>query len=265
MRPPCRSRRLAANLRWRWRRPRRLRCNPPVSTGSAVLATSWRLLLPLWLGYLLLMVAGMLSGRSVFSVLAVMALVSAVALPHLQRGQPRAWIGWLLALALVGWIGVAGYAELLLEAVPMIICALLAWWFARSVLVGRPLVARFIVAIEGEQRLDERDVARYARQLTLFWAILMSMQTLSLTLLWLGAEHTGLLARMGVVSPLHINDRWAALWLNAGVYVLLPVVFVLEYAYRRWRLRHLQHPHFGQFLRLLVLNWPRLLREEGAR
>lgn len=236
-----------------------------MTTSTTAPATPWRLLLPLWLGYVVLMVAGMLSGKALFSLLAVALLVTAVALPHLQRGQPRAWLGWLLALALVGWVGFAGYAELLLEAVPVIICALLAWWFGRSVLVGRPLVARCIVAIEGEQRLGERDVACYARQLTVFWAILMSMQTLLLTLLWLGAEHTGLLARMGVAPALHINDHWAALWLNAGVYVLLPVVFVLEYGYRRWRLRHLQHPGFGQFLRLLALNWPRLLRDEGAR
>lgn len=235
-----------------------------MTIGTATPATSSRLLLPLWLGYLLLMVAGVLSGQSLFSLLAVGVLVTAVALPRLQRGRMRAWLGWLLALAMVAGVGLAGFAQLLLEAVPVIICALLAWWFARSVRVGRPLVARCIVAIEGEERLGERDVACYARQLTVFWAILMAMQTLLLALLWLGAEHTGLLARVGVASPLHIDERWSAVWLNAGVYVLLPVVFVLEYAYRRWRLRHLRHLQLGQFLRLLALNWPRLLRDDAV-
>jgi hypothetical protein len=235
-----------------------------VTIDAATPALASRLVLPLWLGYLLLMAAGMLSGQSAWSVLAVAMLVTAVALPGLQRGRPRAWFGWLLALALVAWLGLGGYATLLLEAVPVLICALLAWWFARSVWVGRPLVARCIVAIEGEARLGERDVACYARQLTVFWAMLMVMQTVLLTLLWLGAEPAGLLARMGVRTPLRIDEHWAALWLNAGVYVLLPVVFVLEYAYRRWRLRHLQHLKFTQFVRLLIRNWPRLLRDEAT-
>jgi hypothetical protein len=235
-----------------------------VTTDAATPAPASRLLLPLWLGYLLLMAAGVWSGQPAWSLLAVAVLVTAVALPGLQRGQPRAWFGWLLALALVAWLGLAGYATLMLEAVPVLICALLTWWFAHSVWVGRPLVARCIVAIEGEARLGEPDVACYARQLTVFWAMLMAVQTVLLALLWLGAEHAGLLARMGVLTPLRIDEHWAALWLNAGVYVLLPVVFVLEYGYRRWRLRHLQHLTFAQFVRLLIRNWPRLLRDEAT-
>src|SRR6185312_11234229 len=46
-----------------------------------------------------------------------------------------------------------GLADLLLEAVPILINVALACWFGRSLLGGEPLVARFVVAIEGAERL----------------------------------------------------------------------------------------------------------------
>ncbi|MEO7071603.1 MAG: hypothetical protein ABI300_00970 [Rhodanobacter sp.] len=219
------------------------------------------LLVPLWLAYAALVVAGWLTHNPLLSVIALMLLATAVAAPGLLRMRVGAWLAWLLAQALVIALGLAGFGDLLLEAVPVVICALLAWWFGRSLRRERPLVARCIAAIEGEARLADRGVAGYARALTVFWAGLMLVQAVALALLWLFADGSGALARFGIGTPLRLDQRWADAWLHVGGYALLPAVFVLEYAWRRWYLRHLQHPGLASFLRQLAANWPRLLHE----
>ena len=154
--------------------------------------TRW--LWPLLLTYPVLLVAGLLTQREIFPLLALMVLVSAVLLPKLLSGRVRPWLVWsgmqglLLALA---WLG---FADLVLETVPVLINAVLAWWFGRTLLTSRPLIARCIVA----------------------------------------------------------------------GYVVVVAAFALEYPYRRWRLRHLRHLSLPQMLLRLVVNWPRVLRDEAA-
>ncbi len=224
--------------------------------------TRW--LWPLLLTYPVLLVAGLLTQREIFPLLALMVLVSAVLLPKLLSGRVRPWLVWsgmqglLLALA---WLG---FADLVLETVPVLINAVLAWWFGRTLLTSRPLIARCIVAIENESRLHERGVMAYARQLTAFWAALLMANALLLTALLLCAERSGVLARFSVAPSLRIDEWWAAGWLHVGGYVVVVAAFALEYPYRRWRLRHLRHLSLPQMLLRLVVNWPRVLRDEAA-
>jgi hypothetical protein len=107
-------------------------------------------------------------------------------------------------------------------------------------------------------------VAAYARQITWFWTVLLGAQALLLTVLLLCADHNGLLARAGITAPLSVSERWAATWLHLGCYILLAAAFLLEYAYRRWRLRHLRHPGLHDMLLQLALHWPQLLRGKRA-
>ena len=214
------------------------------------------LLLP---AYPLLAIAGALTQRQVFPLAALLVLLTVVMLPQLLRqriGPWLLWLGLLSTLLLLSWFGWAG---LLLEGVPVLINALLACWFGRTLGTREPLVARFIVAIEGAARLEQPGVMRYARQVTWFWTLLLGMQAVLLAVLLLCAEHSGLLARLGFASPLHLPERWAAAWLHVGGYVLLGVAFLLEYAYRRWRLRHLSHPGLHDMLLQLALHWPQLV------
>lgn len=235
-----------------------------VNTAGPPRERSQRWLWLLLLASPVLAVAGMLTHREVFPLLALAILATLVMLPALTRRQTGPWLGWLgLQIALLT-VALFGFADLLLAAVPAVINAALAWFFARTLPHERPLIARCIVAVEGEARLHDRGVALYARQLTAFWAALLAANALVLTMLLLFAEQTGVLARFGVVSPLRVNDWWAAVWLNAGGYVLPAVVFVFEYVYRRWRLRHLQHLSLPQMLLRLAANWPRLLRDQDA-
>lgn len=219
------------------------------------------LLLP---AYPLLAIAGAVTQRQVFALLALALLLTALLLPQLLARRASSWLLWsgVLAGLLLGWRH--GFAELLLSAVPVLINALLAYWFGRTLATAEPRVARFIAAIEGPERLCQPGVAAYARQVTWFWTGLLGAQALLLAVLLLCAEPGGLLARLGVASPLPVPERWAAGWLHLGGYLLLGAAFLLEYAWRRWRLRHLHHPGLHHTLLQLALRWPQLLRGERA-
>jgi uncharacterized membrane protein len=234
------------------------------TVSSPMESATRRYALPLLLAYPLLAVAGAVTHRQVFPLLALALLLSVVMLPRLLTFRLAPWAWWSGTLAVLLLLSLYGFAGLLLEAVPVLINALLACWFGRTLGSAEPLVARFIVAIEGAPRLQQPGVADYARQLTWFWTVLLGAQALLLTVLLLGAEHGGLLARVGVISPLRVSERWAALWLHLGCYLLLGAAFVLEYGYRRWRLRHLSHPGLHDTLLQLALHWPQLLRGDRA-
>lgn len=235
------------------------------SLAASAQAASKRWLWPLLLAYPVLIVAGLLTRREVFSLLALMVLVTAVLLPGILHGRVTQGLLWLGIQGVLVALARFGLVDLVLAAVPMLINALLAWWFGRTLLTSRPLVARCIVAIEGEARLHARGVARYARNLTACWAGLMAANALLLGGLLLGAEHSGVLVRFGLTPPLRIDEWWAAAWLHVGGYAVVIAAFTLEYPYRRWRLRHLQHLSLPQMLLRLAVNWPRVLRDEAIR
>ena len=224
-------------------------------------ARSRRYILLLLLCYPLLVLAGVLTHRQIYPLLALAVVSTALLLPQLLARRAAAWLGWSGWLAVLVLLSLYGYVDLLLEALPILINALLACWFGRTLATSEPLVARFIIAIEGAERLRLRGVAEYARRLTWLWTVLLGTQALLLSVLLLGAEHSGLLARLGIASPLHIPERWAEAWLHLGCYLLLGVVFVLEYGYRRWRLRHLNHSGLHKMLIQLARHWPQLLHD----
>ncbi len=229
-----------------------------VQSGSWAGRGRWSLLL----AYPLLVLAGLLTRREIFPLLALVALVTAVLLPKLASGEPSPWLLWLSLQGLLLASALLGYADLLLKAVPLLINVPLAWWFGRTLLTARPLVARCIIVMEGKARLRERGVARYARQLTAFWAILLTVNAVLLAVLLLCAERSGMLLRFGVTPPLRIDEGWASAWLHVGGYAVVVAAFALEYPYRRWRLRHLQHQSMPQTLLRLALIWPRVVHGE---
>ena len=230
------------------------------SSSRPAESTTRRYVLPLLLAYPLLAVAGALTHWQIFPLAALLVLLTAVMLPRLLSRHFGPWLVWLGLLAALLLLSLYGLAGLLLEAVPVLINALLACWFGSTLGTSEPLVARFIVAIEGVDRLQQPGVVRYARQLTWFWTLLLAVQAALLAVLLLCAEHSGLLARFGVASPLPLSDRWAEAWLHMGGYALLGAAFLLEYGYRRWRLRHLSHPGLHDMLLQLALHWPQLVR-----
>lgn len=218
---------------------------------------------PLLLACPMLALAGALSHHVALALLALALFVTLAMLPALERRRPGPWLAWLglqAVLAVVVWLGIAA---LLLESVPVAVNAGLAWLFARTASRPRPLVACCIVAVEGEARLREPGLVRYARQLTVLWATLLAANALLLGWLLVCAPEVGVLARLGLDLALRLG-AWATIWLEVGGYALPAMLFVLEYGYRRWRWRHLQHPGLAQMLLRLAAQWPRLLHDQVA-
>src|SRR5262249_54461751 len=79
-----------------------------------------------------------------------------------------------------------GFGEAALDLTPALIAALIGWLFARTLLPGRTaLIARLMGAIDGAAPLQDAAIARYARHLTLVWAIYQAALALvALLLAW---------------------------------------------------------------------------------
>jgi uncharacterized membrane protein len=217
--------------------------------------------LPLLLAYPLLATAGAVTQRQAWSLAAFVLLSSLVLWPALRDRRPGAWLAWLGLLGLVTWLAARGWAALALDTVPVMLNLLLAWLFGHTLRAGRqPLVAQFIEAIEGKQRLAMPGIARYARQLTAFWTALLIGQAWLLGLLLACQVPGGILVRLGIRSPWPVRQAWAQGYVHAGAYLLLAAVFALEYLFRRWHLRHLPHLGLHALLHRLALRWPQLIR-----
>ena len=98
-------------------------------------------------------------------------------------------------------------------------------------------------------------VAAYARGLTAVWAVVLLAQAAALLLIWL-ALHGGLPLALSPAAEL-----WLQRYLSYGGYLLMGLLFVLEYPWRRYRLSHLQHMPFVEVTRQVVANWQALMRD----
>src|SRR6185437_888982 len=131
---------------------------------------SMRWLLPVLIAYALLALLGGVLHRPLLSLIAAALLLLALAVPVLRRPSVAGVVLWLVLAALLLVPAALGRVQLALAGLPIAILGVLAWLFARS--LGRePLVVRCIRLIEGEQRLALPGVARYARGVTAYWAI----------------------------------------------------------------------------------------------
>ena len=219
--------------------------------------------LPLMLGYPVLAMAGVLTQRQGFSLAACALLLTLLMAPGLAARRLLSWTVWVLMLATMGWLWLYGMVGLLLECVPIAINLLLASLFGRSLRPGAtPLIARFIQAVEGPERLLVPGLASYARHLTWFWALLTAAQALVLAVLLLCAEPGGLLVSLGLVSPWPVPAEWAPSYIHLGGSALIAAAFLLEHVFRRWHLRHIAHPRLHELALGIAARWPQLVRGE---
>jgi uncharacterized membrane protein len=185
------------------------------------------------------------AGRDV-CVLAVLGLLAA--------GVPRALRIPLLVIIVIALTAiVCGYSDKLLDAIPAVIAALIAWIFARTLFRGRtPLIGRAIAAMDGAEQLQDPATARYARRLTAFWA-----------------TYQGALAAAAFGLALH---SWAAAtWLPflpgprtfgaIGLPLAVVALLAVEFALRSRLLPRAPPRHAIAFACALVRVWPQLLKD----
>lgn len=194
---------------------------------------------------------------------ALLDIVLVLLVGPLLRGRPAAW-GFTLAVAALLWtLRDATVLPMLLLAPPVIVTALLAWWFARTLAPGhRPLVTRMMMALEG-YRDGEAPAAllSYTRGLTAFWALLLAALALANTVLAIYAVPDGLLARLGhppVFAVAQSTWSWFAHAINYGI---VAAVFGVEYLVRVRRFPDRPYRSLPDFLRRLGRMDPAVWRD----
>jgi uncharacterized membrane protein len=160
--------------------------------------------------------------------LALLATLAAYIVASLCVRHPLRWLA--PPAAGVAVFLAAPPAEWLLFVPPILINAMLAWLFGRTLVHGRmPLIARFAVM---EQSTLSDELAAYTRTLTWLW-----------TLLFIAAA----LFSFALAMSGH-RDAWS-LFTNFINYLLVAVLFLGEFVYRRLRFRNYRHHSPLQLLR----------------
>ncbi len=187
----------------------------------------------LFLAYPLLAHLATLLHNEVLAAVALAVFVAVPTLPLLRQGKRGAWLILVIVIAVLYGLARSGWAHYVMYLPPVLIPLSVLWLFARSLRPGDiPVVTRVATKIRGE--LPE-ELRIYTRQVTQYWVgilILMAGGSLLLALF---------------ASP----ELWS-LMTNIVQYLLMGSVFVLEYAYRRWRFRHLQHESFATMIAALM-------------
>lgn len=201
-----------------------------------------------WLGFIALAGAAAWLDNPLLRGLCAPALLLALA-----AGMP------MLRAALLGLCGVAmiplalGYGESALALMPALIAALIGWIFARTLRRGRrPLIARMIAAMDGEQMLRDEGIARYARRLTGLWAGWQAALALLGLLLAIAAGCCAAAWRW-LPGP----RLFGAVLLPAAVVALLLGEFLL----RPHLLPQAPRRSLAQFVRGLLRAWPAALND----
>ena len=211
--------------------------------------------------YVLVLAAAFASGRAWLEELAALMLVSLLLWPALRRRSLIAGGLWGIAAFGIAALALAGRGALALDFMPVMVNAALSGLFAQTLARGsEPLIARVIAVLESPERLALPRVAGYARSLTLAWAVLLGVQAIVLALLILCAVPDGLLASFGIEPPVAVTGNGWRWYLHLGSYATVLAFLVVEYAFRRWYLRHIAHVSLPVFVTRLVRRWPALSR-----
>ena len=161
-----------------------------------------------------------------------------------------AWTAWLCVAALVvlsfpGQWGLAGFALLaaaplvadpdaLLKFPPIIINLALAVWFGRTLAPGEePMISWFARLVRATELPPE--LARYTRRSTAMWT----------------AFFVSMAAAAAALAVLATPQTWS-LFSNGIDYLLVGVLFVGEYVFRRMRYRHHSHRSLADVVRTVA-------------
>jgi uncharacterized membrane protein len=213
------------------------------------------------IAYLVVLVLALASGLVWLEDIAALLLATLLLWPGLRSRSIVAGVLWAMTALGVAALSMSGRGTLALDFMPVMVNAALCHLFARTLAKDSdPLIARVIAVLESPARLALPRVADYARSLTWAWALLLGAQATLLTILILCAVPDGLLAAFGVKPPVEISGSLWRWYLHLGSYATVLAFLIVEYAYRRWHLRHIAHVSLPTFVTRLVRRWPALVQ-----
>jgi len=177
--------------------------------------------------YLVLTPAAVLTGVAYFAQAAWLDLAGLVILV-----VPGVWgfgAGAVLAAVLL-----LADADTLLKFPPVVINLALAAWFGMSLASGEePVISWFARLVRGAEL--PQDLARYTRNSTVRWTVFF-------------AGMAGVAAALALLAT---QQTWS-LFANGINYLLVAVLFVGEYVYRRLRYRHHKHAHLAEVISTII-------------
>ena len=186
-------------------------------------------------------------------------------LPALARGRARAWISLAASALALAWLARTPYALLPLLLVPVLFVALVAWGFARTLRAGRvPLITKIVSALEARDPAQlEPEIARYTRNLTRVWAVVLAVLAAVNLVLALLAVPRGLLAAFGIATPWPVDETLWSWCANGATYGLVGGLMVAEFAWRSRRFPGRYHGPLDFARRMAALGpgfWNRIFR-----
>lgn len=197
----------------------------------------------------------------------IAALALAMFLPGLLSGRLAAWLGALLAAAVVIQLARQDAAALVLFLPPVLANFFVAWLFGHTLGPGRrSLVERLVRLLHPPEEVLDPDIARYATRLTAAWAALLAGLGVLNLLLALFATPGGLLERAGFMPPVTVPIQTWSLFANLLNYLFVGAFFVAEWFYRRRRFPQQQYRNLFDFMRRAAGVGPALLADlRGGR
>lgn len=153
-------------------------------------------------------------------------------LPALLRRQASAWLTLVIVMSALSACAATHVARYLMYLPPILIPLSVLTVFARSLRAGHtPLVTQVAQSIRGPL---PPELLSYTRHVTQCWVVILIMQAIGSMLL-----------------AVYATAEFWSLMTNIVLYLILAAVFALEYAYRRWRFRHLEHESFPTLIAAL--------------
>jgi len=192
-------------------------------------------MIALGIAYPLIAHAAVVSHNAAVTTASLAVLAALVMLPRLARGSVPMWCAVPLVIAALVLLWRAHAAWLPLYATPVFVTLFAAWVFGHTLAPGEmPLIVRLVRLLHAPEDPGP-EIERYARNVTLAWALLLSgLSLLSLTLA-LVAEPNGSLLMSGVRPPFTVSVETWSLFANFLNYGIAAGFFLIEYTYRRRR------------------------------
>lgn len=189
--------------------------------------------LALFIAYPLLAHTGVLLAQPLLQALALCCLYAGVFYAPLRQRQVLHWLGFAAYTAIIVAVTGLGGGVYALYLPPLAMTALACAGFARSLRPAEtPIVTRIAEAVHG--RLEPQ-LRAHTRRVTVAWVVVLA----TLFLITLG------------LSVLDLHTWWS--WMtNVINYLVLGAMFVLDYAYRRWRFPDHDREGFVGHLRQVI-------------
>jgi uncharacterized membrane protein len=196
-----------------------------------------------------------------FALISISLLVLIVLFGPLKKRRPWAYLGVIAALAMLYQGTGVRLAQVVIFLPPVLVNLGLCWLFGHTLLPGRtPLVARIVRLLHGKDDLTA-PLLSYARTVTACWSGLFLFNAVVCLALALCATPGGLLLLAGYQPLFPVPARDWSLFSDIGSNVLVGLMFIVEYTYRRRIFPWQPYRNFFDFLRRAAAIGPALLAD----